>query len=154
MKNEIDKYKESLKSIHERRNRWESDTKNQIITSLTNINKQFDLDWKFEINDNIKNRESISLSFNNTSSGLLDKDINQTLNYEKIGGSLTFSQSYNGLIYIIITYPKIENILECEPKSKLLKTMEPKVIAGQTIRQNVTEFLKETTSWENSNGFN
>lgn len=150
MNNEIDKYKRCLESISAKRNKWVSDTKSQLLNSLSNIIDQSDMDWHIVVDDKINNLETISLTLKNSNSGLHNKDHH----YEKIGGSLVYSQTYNGDIKIIINYPKIKNVVETQPSFIVIKIVDPKIIAGGTIRQNVSEFLNEMIRWENEISIN
>ena len=83
-------------------------------------------------------------------SGLIRKTNSVTTSYSKIGGSLVFSQGYNGLVYVIIFYPSIEQIVETNPNQKVLKRIEPNEIGSGFIRQRIAEFLDEISDWENT----
>lgn len=134
-----------------RRQQWHSQTKGFIAEQLGHYaNKYPMLDWKVAINEAWENLESVYLTFNNTPSGIVEKNELQVIQKVKKGGLVSFSQSRNGQIVIWVAYPVIDGLTEDGPKSSTLETLEPEEIDDDCILRNVEKFLTEMLEWENN----
>src|SRR5262245_31443607 len=120
----LEKYKKALAKIIENRTIWTETTKGLIYDTLLKINKADDLDWQVHKVERVTNREAVTIRFNKQASGLVEKSIGGIKNHIKHGGALTFSQGYNGKVFIVYTYPYVEDQVG-QLKNKLIDRVEP-----------------------------
>ncbi len=149
----FDRYIESLVKTEERRQLWVTETKGKILEVLKAIEKTFEFEWSVQLLEDIKNYQTINLSFANTQSGLEEILVNNKTgrkrkkSYIKHGGYLAFCQSYNGKINVIIGFPDIE-IWVLPMEAKVIATVEPSHITEELITEYVVKFLQTMTEWE------
>lgn len=150
LRKEVDNFKVALQEIVRKRNQWEYETKNKIIETLKAVQQEFDLDWSVFVLEPTRNMEGVNLTFGNSFSGVYTESENGTKNYAKTGGSLVFSQAYNGDVFILLMYPNIDGLLDKTEPEKMLGKFDPVKIDEVFIYQKVSEFLIEMTDWESS----
>lgn len=143
----ISDYKDSIKTVVDKKILWETTTKTLISDTLKAICKRYDIGWKVQELTWIGTNEAINITFDSFPKELIDCT-NQIPAYQFIiGGALVFSQSYSGDVHTFILFPYLEQI-PIENSSVELDTYDPKVITEKLIIEKVDEFLKEMIKWE------
>jgi hypothetical protein len=155
----VEIFKNELLKISNKRQQWTNLTKPLLRDTLKNIKLKFDLDWNTYVMDNITNSEGVNITFGNSSSGIYERTETGHKSYSKRGGTLTFSQAYNGDIFIIILYPSVDELVIPVENQKLVSIVLPEIITEEFIYEQVQNFLNEMTLWESSSshkpiGFN
>lgn len=141
----VNDYKESIKTVVDKKILWETKIKKLIIRTLNNISQQYAIGWKVQELNWINNNEAINITFDSFPSELMDCT-NQIPSYQFIqGGTLVFAESYSGDVYIFVLFPKVEQI---EDSSIELGFYAPKEITEKLIVEKVDDFLKEMIKWE------
>ena len=146
----IKKLHEAWKSIDEKRECWRTKTKALINETLLEVKKTYDLDWNVYVMDFTKNSEGVNITFGKSPSGIYEKNENGSKSYVKNGGTLVFSQAYNGDIFVIIIYPSVEELVTTNDAHKLILKTNPNTIDREFVIKQVNNFIKEITFWENS----
>lgn len=142
-------YKQSQTQIEENRTSWTTTTKNLIITTLTKIIDHYQLNCKVESVDLYKNYEAVNLTFGHFRSGIVKEKEHETRHFKKFGGALSFSQSCNGKIDVIILFPFIEQITgKTDADKKVLEQVPATEINEPFIFKQVSRFLDELVTWE------
>lgn len=140
-------YRNSIQTVVDKRICWETKTKDILIKTLDKIVTTYDLGWKVQELSWIHNNEMINITFDSFPPEMIDCT-NQIPAYRFLpGGTLIFSQSYNGDVYIFMMFPEIEN-LQQENKVVELGQYNPEAITEKLIVEKVDEFLKEMIEWE------
>jgi hypothetical protein len=145
----IEVYKQSLAKITENRKIWSDRVKQLIYDTLLKVKKASDLDWHVQKVEGLTNLEAINISFNNQGSGLIETTNTGRRHNVKHGGALIFTQAYNGQIFIIYTYPYIDNWVG-QLDNKLIDKVEPEKISEEFVLNQVAMFLEEMSKWESS----
>lgn len=143
-----------LKDIEQSREVWDNKTKKFILQELNGAIADLNLDWVIDLNDSIKNHETISLRFHNRPSGLSYNEQNifneqegKSGNLIKYGGTLNFSYVYLGDVMIWMTYPYIPEILENTENFVDLMRLKQEKLNAKVIEEAITKFLTEVISW-------
>ena len=140
-------YKESIKTVVDKKTFWEEISKLLIIETLKAITKKYEIGWKVQELNWINNNEAVNITFNSFPKELIDCT-NQIPTYQFVtGGALVFSQSYSGDVYVFILFPFIDN-LPLETNTLELGMYTPQEITNKLIVEKVDEFLKEMIKWE------
>lgn len=143
----VSDYKDSIKTVVDKKILWETKTKALISNTLKSICKEYDIGWKVQELTWIGTNEAINITFDSFPKELIDCT-NQIPAYQFIiGGALVFSQSYSGDVHTFILFPYLEQI-PVENSSIELETYDPKIITEKLIIEQVDEFLKEMIKWE------
>lgn len=123
----VEKLQAAWKAIDEKRNRWKSEKKSLIKKTLSETKKRYDFDWNVYVVDFIENSESVNITFGDAPSGIYERNENSIKSYTKNGGTLAFSQAYNGDIFVIIMYPSVEDFVTpiVGYESKLVEKIDP-----------------------------
>ncbi|MFY7670270.1 hypothetical protein ACOSP6_04215 [Tenacibaculum sp. MEBiC06402] len=138
-------YKESIKTVVDKKKMWETETKKLIVDTLNEIVAQYDIGWIVQELNWINNNEAVNITFNSFPAELMDCT-NQIPSYQFIqGGTLVFTESYSGDVYIFIMFPFVENL---DNSSVELGFYTPQEITERLIIEKVDEFLKEMIKWE------
>lgn len=145
-------YLNALIQTNERRELWQSSTKNTLIEVLEMIAAQIkDLNpevQRFKVLDHL---ETVNIVCGLLPSGHVErgeKENGPYINYyQKEGGCLSYSQSYNGKIHVMISYPFIEKVTG-KIETTLVATMEPKEITEDVISDHFITFMEAKTKWE------
>lgn len=143
----VNDYRNSIKTVVDKRMLWKNKTKNILIKTLQQIIQQYDIGWKVQELSWIHNNEAINITFDSFPQELIDCT-NLIPAYQFLpGGALIFSQSYNGDIYVFMLFPEIENNRQ-ENNMIELGVYAPESITQKFIIEKVDEFLKEIIKWE------
>jgi hypothetical protein len=143
----VNDYRESIKTVFDKKIQWESITKKLIIRVLKNTAKNYNIGWKVQELNWIYNNEAVNIIFDSFPSDLIDFT-NKVPTYQFIqGGALVFSQSYSGDVYVLVLFPYLEQ-LQIENRSVELGFYNPADITEKLIVEKVDEFLKEMIKWE------
>nr|WP_294788036.1 hypothetical protein [uncultured Flavobacterium sp.] len=156
LKQNVEKLYEAWKTIDEKRDNWRSEKKKLIKETLSEIKNTYDLDWNIYVVDFTTNSEGVNITFGKSSSGIFESNHKGSKSYTKHGGTLTFSQAYNGDIFVIILYPSVEQFVTPKDgqENKLVEKINPIKIDKEYIIKQVDNFLKEMRNWENSDSSN
>jgi hypothetical protein len=150
----VDKYKDSIKKVNERREIWTKETKSKIFETLTKVKDAFEQDWQVQRLEHTQNCQTINICFNSIHSGIVDINTDvvtskekATKAYIKHGGYLAFCQTYNGKIKVIVGFPYIDEwIAPMDPK--VIDTIEPEKLTEELISKYVVIFIENMTDWE------
>ncbi|PKV48350.1 hypothetical protein ATE84_0348 [Aquimarina sp. MAR_2010_214] len=143
----INDYRNSIKTVVDKRMLWENETKPILLKTLNEVVKQYDIGWKVQELSWIHNNEAINITFDSFPKELIDCT-NLIPAYQFLpGGALIFSQSYNGDIYVFLLFPEIENKPQ-ENNMIELGVYTPESITEKFIVEKIDEFLKEIIKWE------
>ena len=150
IKHAFEDYKAILGQIDARRSFWTQEIHKRIKDTLTEIKDSLKMDCTLQDLQLYKNYSAINLHFNFKPSGIEPLHRGEKFEgYTKEGGYLAFSQSYNGIIFVIIGFPKIKGIIfnEKEP-IKRLDYVEPASLTVEKIHEYVILFLKTLSEYE------
>jgi hypothetical protein len=140
-------YKKSIETVVAKKTQWQATTKQLLSKTLNAIVDQYDLGWKVQELNWIHNNEAVNITFDSFPRDLIDCT-NRIPAYQFIqGGSLVFSESYNGDIFVFVLFPEIETI-PADKNMVDLGLYNPKDITEKLIIEMVDEFLKEMINWE------
>lgn len=142
-------YQQGQQQVEENRTLWANETKNHLVTSLNGFITHFNLNCKVQEVNTYKNYEAVNLTFGNTRSGIVKEKENEIKHFNKFGGALSFSQSCNGQIDVIILFPFIEEITDKTDKMVLVQ-VQPAEIDEPFIYRQVSKFLHELMKWESN----
>ncbi|MDY0780884.1 hypothetical protein [Tenacibaculum sp. IB213877] len=143
----VNDYKESIKLVVDKKIKWGKEIKPLIASTLKNIVEKYSIGWKMQELSWINNNEAVNVTFDSFPRELMDCT-NQIPEYQFVtGGSLVFSQSYSGDVYIFILFPFADN-MTVETNTLELGMYSPQEITAKLIVEKVDEFLKEMIKWE------
>ncbi len=144
--NKVAELTKARQRIDANRNYWLTVLKPLLITQLGQVKEAFPLSWSLAYGDSAwTNLDHVSLSFNNTDSGIVAIKTGQPV--IKQGGGLFFGQFVNGKIVVLIVYPAIEDFAKASPPRQI-GTFDPTDIDADFIARMVVQFLDEMTEWE------
>ncbi|REE81619.1 hypothetical protein BX611_1154 [Lutibacter oceani] len=147
LKKHISEYKNSIKTVVEKKILWEKKTKKLLISTLNKIVSTYNIGWKVQELSWINTNEAVNITFHSFPPELIEST-NKIPSYQFIqGASLVFSQSYNGDVNIFILHPIIDDLVENSNETDL-STYAPKNINEALIIEKVDEFLEKIISWE------
>jgi len=163
IKNKTEAYHKALQKIQQRHQEWVQQAKPLILQTLDKIVQGVPNEWYVglqEYNEKAAqsiNLESASLHLKNMYSGIVYKTIDSVKSYVKYGGMLSYAQTYNRTIAVIIYYPHIEQWVE-KREPLFLGNFEPSEITEVLIMKHLENFLDAMTEWEDNErepiGFN
>jgi hypothetical protein len=140
-------YKTSIEIVVEKKTLWKTMLKGLIKDTFNTIVGRYDIGWKVQELSWIYTNEAVNISFDSFPPELIDCT-NRVPAYQFIpGGSLVFSQTYNGDVAVFILFPYIES-KPAEGDMLELGTFNPGDITEKFIVEKVDEFLKEMIRWE------
>lgn len=143
----VNDYKNSIKTVVDKKILWETKTKKLLITTLNKIVTKYNIGWRVQELSWISTNEAVNITFDSFPPDLIEST-NKIPTYQFIqGGALVFSQSYSGDVNIFILYPYIENLQDHSSDTEL-DIYSPQSITEKLIIEKVDEFLKEMISWE------
>ena len=143
----INDYKDSIKTVIEKKVLWKTETRDLLLKTLNDIVKQYDIGWRVQELSWINTNKAVNITFDSFPPELIEKT-NQIPSYQFIqGGSLIFSQSYSGDINIFILFPIPENMTDTASDTDLA-IYTPQNINEKVIIEKVDEFLKKMIKWE------
>ena len=94
------------------------------------VKKSSDIDWQVQKVEGLANLEAVNIHFNKQASGFIETNSKGITNHTKHGGALIFTQAYNGKIFIIYTYPHIDNWVG-QLDNKLIDKVDPEKITEE-----------------------
>lgn len=140
-------YKNSIKTVVDKRLYWREHVKPLLQKTFDTVVASYDLGWSVQSLKWLQSNEAINITFDSFPQELIDcTNLIPAFQFTP-GGSLVFSQSYNGDVFVFVLYPDnpqvpaSENIME-------LGTYRPEEITEKLIVEKVDEFLKEMIKWE------
>ncbi len=143
----VNDYRNSIKTVVDKRLLWKTKTKNLLIKTLQATVKQYNIGWKVQELSWIHNNEAVNITFDSFPPEMIDCT-NLIPAYQFLpGGALIFSQSYNGDIYVFMMFPEIENAPQ-ENNIIELGQYTPESVTEKLIVEKADEFLKEIIKWE------
>jgi len=144
----IAKYQEILQNTESYRKAWEEGLRDKIVDTLKSMMKEFNLTVEIDIRDGLKNLESVVLSLGVVPSGIYEPVGDQfRKKLYKGNGMLIFQQMYNGKIYVMMTYPHIEQVANPKPP-KTLEIIRPEELTEGYILRYLETFFSEIIEWE------
>ena len=143
----IKDYKISIEIVIQKKIYWQENTKAILLKTLNEITSKYAIGWTVQQLNWIQSNEAVNITFDSFPPDLMEQT-NKIMSYQFIqGGSLVFTQSYNGDVQVIILFPIVENTT-LENSSLELGIYNPKEINEKLIIEKVDEFLKEMIAWE------
>lgn len=143
----ITDYKKSVEAVIEKKIFWQEFTKPLLLKTLENVTSKYKIGWKVQELNWIQSHEAVNITFDSFPPDVIEKT-NQIPLYQFLqGGTLVFTQSYNGDVHIIVLFPIIENTT-LENSSTDLGVFSPSDINEKMIVEKVDEFLREIIKWE------
>lgn len=122
--------------------KWLDETKPFLQKTLKTISSNTNTNWYVQTVDHVKNLENVNLQFFST---VEVKDGQKE--YRTKGGALIFAQSFNGEIYVIITYPYVEEWIT-QREAEVITTVTPEDITEDFVCLQVEKFLDEMIKWQ------
>lgn len=140
-------YRNSIKTVVDKRLEWKDITKPLILKTLNAVEKMYNLGWSVQNLKWMQSNEAVNITFDSFPPELIDcTNLIPAFQFMP-GGALVFSQSYNGDIFIFMLYPENPQM---SPEDSILElgTLNPQDVSEKLIIEKVDEFLKEMIKWE------
>ena len=139
--------------VDQRRLYWSETLKPHLVKTFKHVKKGLDLNLKVRINDDIKNLESVRLTFGYLNSGLLIEPKKSMQGVPpmvlvKKGGDLAYSQIANGKISTYIHFPYIEGVFGDPERIMEIGVFLPDEIDQKLIMEHIEVFLGQIVKWE------
>jgi hypothetical protein len=147
LEDRINDYKNSIETVIQKKIFWHENTKAVLLNTLNEIINTYAIGWTVQELNWIQSNEAINITFYSFPDEFM-KQTHKIPSYQFIqGGSLVFTQSYNGDVQVILLFPVVEN---SSPENSFidLGIFDPKDINQKLIIEKVDEFLKEMIQWE------
>ncbi len=143
------RYKGVLQNTKTYREKWGTELKPMITSTLEAFLKEADIKGEVKVQDKINNLEAIILDFGKSHSGISEnmEDTNIKRTMIKSNGALIYQQLFNGKIMVMIVSPYIEGYGEPKPP-KNLEILRPDELRQPFILRHLEAFLKDITDWE------
>lgn len=143
----ISDYKNSIKTVVEKKKLWKSEVKTLLRNTLNAIVEKYKIGWRVQELDWIGAKDAINIIFDSFPVELIEQT-SELANYQFLqGGALVFSLTYNGNVAVTILFP-LNDQTSLEDSSMELGVYNPKDISEKLIVEKVDEFLKEIIKWE------
>jgi hypothetical protein len=140
-------YKMSIEKVVDKKTMWNESLKGLIKNTLKSIVNLYDIGWKVQELSWMHSNEAINVTFESFPPELIDCT-NRIPAYQFIpGGSLVFSQTYTGDVFVFILLPHNETI-QNEKDMIDMGTFSPSEMTEKLIVEKVDDFLKEMIRWE------
>ena len=145
--------KQIYREIDTNRELWHNKVKKTVKKTFKSVIKESRLHLLIRKYDEVRNLESIQLTFGILNSGLLIEP-NKIRSTElsmvllKRGGLLAYSLLASGKVSVVIQYPYIEDIMGSPQNIKEIGTFHPTEITEELILEHVETFLEEIVEWE------
>lgn len=143
----IAEYRTSIKTVVDKRLYWRDKTKPLLQKTLQTVVETYNLGWSVQNLKWLQSNEATNITFDSFPPELIDCTNLIPAFQFSAGGSLVFSQSYNGDVFVFILYPDNPQI-PIEENITELGTYAPEEITDRMIVERVDEFLKEMIKWE------
>jgi hypothetical protein len=140
-------YRNSIKMVVDKRLLWQTEIKPLLERVLTTITTTYKIGWKTQSLSWMHANEAVNIIFDSFPPELIDCT-NLIPAFQFLpGGTLVFSQSYNGDVSIFMMYPENINAL---PEDTIVEmgAYIPSEITEKIIFEKVNEFLKMMIAWE------
>lgn len=139
--------------IDEKRNLWDKKIKGLVVKTFKEIKKSVDSNLKVRANEDIKNLESIILTFGVLNSGLFIEDKGSDSQLPSVvmikrGGYLAYSQMANAKISVFVQMPFIEGIYGNPEDVREIGVYDPAELSRRRIIDHVEYFLDQIIKWE------
>lgn len=150
---QMDELQNIYSEIDGKRDLWNQKIKSLIIKTFKEVRKQVGPGLKTRVNEEIKNLESVVLTFGVLNSGLFIDGKSSGADLPpmvmiKQGGNLAYSQMANAKISVFVQMPFIEGIYGDPEDIREVGVFEPEEITRQRIIGHVEFFLDEIIKWE------
>ncbi len=140
-------YNASIEKVVEKKTLWNTTTKPLLLKTLNAIVAKYKVGWKVQELNWIHNNEAVNITFDSFPETLMDCT-NRIPAYQFIpGGSLVFSQTYSGDVYIFVLFPEL-NGMPSEKGVVEMGLVNPSEVIEKNIVEKVDGFLKEMIQWE------
>ncbi len=144
----VNEYKNSIKTVVEKRILWNTQIKFLIIKVLKDAEKTYNIGWRVQELNWIHTNEAVNITFDSFPPEMIEKtNLIPSFQFLK-GGSLVFSQMYNGDVEIFIVFPIIENWNALDDDLIEMGTYTPTQVTEILVTEKIDEFLKEMIKWE------
>src|SRR5690606_36208432 len=139
----VNEYKNSIKTIVEKRLLWKNKTKKLIVNTLKKAEEKYPIGWQVQELNWIHSNEAVNITFDSFPPCMIDLT-NQLPTYQFVhGSSLVFTLLYNGDVNVLILFAIPERSLPTEEDSEELGTYSPELITETFIAEKIDSFLKE-----------
>lgn len=139
----VNEYKNSIKTIVEKRLLWKNKTKKLIVNTLKKAEEKYPIGWQVQELNWIHSNEAVNITFDSFPPDMIDLT-NQLPTYQFLqGSSLVFTLLYNGDVNVLILFAIPERSLPTEEDSEELGTYSPELITETFIAEKIDSFLKE-----------
>jgi hypothetical protein len=143
----VNDYKNSIKTVVDKKILWETETKKLLITTLKSIVTKYNIGWRVQELSWINTNEAVNITFDSFPPDLIEST-NKIPSFQFIqGAALVFSQSYSGDVNVFILYPIVENLKDLSSDNEL-EIYSPQSITEKLIIEKVDDFIKKMISWE------
>ena len=144
----VNEYRNSIKTVVEKRILWNTQVKILITEVLKKAEETYNIGWRVQELNWIHTNEAVNITFDSFPPELIEK-INLIPSFQFLkGGSLVFSQMYNGDLEIFIVFPVIDNWNALDDDLIELGTYTPVQVTEILVTEKIDEFLKEMIKWE------
>ncbi|HSJ11317.1 MAG TPA: hypothetical protein VK916_01455 [Gillisia sp.] len=144
----VNEYRNSIKTVVEKRILWNTQVKILITEVLKKAEETYNIGWRVQELNWVHTNEAVNITFDSFPPDLIEKT-NLIPAYQFLkGGSLIFSQLYNGDIEIFVLFPVMENWNDFDKDMEELGTYPPAEINEKLVVEKLDEFLKEMIRWE------
>lgn len=141
-------YEDSIETVVEKRILWNTEIKNMITGILKTAEETYKIGWRVQELSWIHTNEAVNITFVSFPADLIEKT-NKIPTYQFLqGGSLVFSQMYNGDVEILVLFPALENSASFDNDLIELGIYDPNEITEKLIIEKIDEFLKEMIKWD------
>lgn len=139
----VNEYKNSIKTVFEKRMLWKNNIKNLIMNTLKIAEAKYPIGWQVQELNWIHSNEAVNITFESFPPDMIELT-NQLPNYRFLqGDSLVFTQLYNGDISILILFAVPERSMPTDDDSEELGTYSPEQITETLVAEKIDTFLKE-----------
>ena len=144
----VDEYENSIKTVVQKRILWDMEIKILIVKILKIAEETYKIGWRVQELNWIYTNEAVNITFDSFPRDLI-RQTNKIPTYQFLkGGSLVFSQMYNGDVEILVLFPALENSDSFDNDIVELGIYDPNEINEKLIVEKIDEFLKEMIKWE------
>lgn len=148
IKDKAERFLGALQERDRKRALWNTHTKDLIFNTLSEIKASAPkLEWAVQHVNGGRNLQAVNIQFYTRNSGIVIETGTHRTALIKHGGYITFSQAYNGDIFVILVYPYIEDHTS-ELPNELLDKISPDNITPDYVLQKVDYFLDKMIGWE------
>lgn len=144
----VQSLKNAYEKMNSKREAWTQTTKPLLSSTLEKITEKFDLNWEVYNVDHRHNLEAVQLSFGKSNSGITERTEYGQKSFTKNGGILSFTQTYNGDVLVLIFTPSIDEVVEQDETFRIITKRAPDQIDEEFVYVQVGKFITEMVAWE------